>query len=241
MRNLIVADAVAAITDIDQLSTLTDPLIGGPQDCPRCEQALTDDAAATVVVRRFADGLHLVRLAHPACLPSGIFDTEIDPVDPCDREVAVPATARPSLFPIPGGIDLPLLVVSLHDRVVASGRGGQRVRLDQLIMTEGLQLVTGPADWLPRSASGWRLVAAAGSATLIAPDVTIVYDGELALWPAWRQAAIANGWVWLCVGVVGLGEGCDIGQALRTAAASGLLATGLAAVSFPGPLAQHRR
>ncbi|MBG0823333.1 hypothetical protein HS048_21625 [Planomonospora sp. ID91781] len=108
-------------------------------------------------------------------------------------------------------------------------------------MAEGLQLVADPADWLPGTVSGWRLVAAAGWATLTAPDATIVYDGELALWPSCRQEAIANGWVWLGVGVVGLGEGCDIGQALRTAAGAGLLASGLAAASFPGPLAQHRQ
>ncbi|GGT04564.1 hypothetical protein GCM10010156_72960 [Planobispora rosea] len=239
MRNLIVSDAVAVIVDLAQVSVLADPLLGGPQACPRCEQDMAVDGAATVVVRRFADGLHLVRIAHPACLPSAVFDTEIEPVTPDDRHLTAPASARPTLFPLPGGADLPLLVVSLHDRVVVPGRGVSPIRLNQLIMTEGLQLVTGPATWLPQPAPGWRLLAADGWATLTAADASVVYDGELALWPAWRRAALACGWVWLCVGVIGLSDGCDIGQELRAAMAAELLATGLVETCFPGPV-PHR-
>ncbi|WP_433237352.1 hypothetical protein ACQPYK_28700 [Streptosporangium sp. CA-135522] len=234
MRNLVAAPVVTAVVDPAQLSTLADPITSGPQDCPYCGQAVAGDATATVVMLRFADGLCLVRIAHPRCAPSAIFPVESDLAELRRRmpQAETPISARPALIPIPGGDDLPMLVIYPHDRIASPAQGGHTVRSGDLMMIDGLQMASGSADGMPRQAPDWQVTVAAGQATVIAPNGAIVYTGELAVWPSWRRAATANGWVWLCVGMVGLGEGEDLVGALRAATAAGMLATGWVTVTL---------
>src|SRR5699024_10980326 len=115
-------------------------------------------------------------------------------------------TAQPGLLPVPGSSpDVPVLALDLGANapaLAALGMGRERLReaaLEQL-RDQGLQTVP-PGAYVPapRAGSTWHADITRGRIVIESPS-HLVYDGDLATWPAYARAVAANGWVLLYAG-----------------------------------------
>jgi len=142
-------------------------------------------------------------------------------------------TAQPGLLGVPGSSpDVPVLALDLGadaPALAALGMGREQLReaaLDQL-RDQGLQPVP-PGAYVPAPGTGstWHANITRGHIHIASPS-HVVYDGDLATWPAYAQAVSANGWLLLYAGHLDLGWGTDAVQAVRAAANTGQVLGGI--------------
>lgn len=142
-------------------------------------------------------------------------------------------TAQPGLLPVPDpDPDVPVLALDLGTdapALAALGMGREQLReaaLDQL-REQGLQPVP-PGAYVPAPGAGgtWQAHITRGHIRIESPS-HVVYDGDLATWPAYASAVTANGWVLLYAGHLDIGWGTDAVQAVRTAADAGQVLGGI--------------
>lgn len=138
-------------------------------------------------------------------------------------------TVQPGLLPVPDpdpdvpviamdlGSDAPALAAFLTEDSRAQLR---TAALDQL-RTIGLHPIP-PGAYVPGPVAGrgWSAHLTPGRLEVRAPD-RLVYDGDLAAWPAYTHAVQANGWILFYAGHIELGLGADVVQAMRRAADRG--------------------
>lgn len=134
-------------------------------------------------------------------------------------------TVQPGLLPVPApDADVPVIAMDLGAGAPAlaafltdQSRAGLRTAaLDQL-RAIGLHPIP-PGAYVPGPAAGqgWSAHLSPGRLEIRSP-ARLVYDGDLASWPAYTRAVQANGWILFYAGHIELGFGADVIQAMRQA------------------------
>lgn len=138
-------------------------------------------------------------------------------------------TAQPGLLPVPGpDADVPIIAMDLgadNEILTNSLKAHERAQLRTAALEQlraiGLHPIP-PGAYVPGPVAGrgWSAHLTPGLLELRSPE-RLVYDGELASWPAFTRAVEANGWVLFYAGHIELGLGADAVQAVRQAAHRG--------------------
>ena len=138
-------------------------------------------------------------------------------------------TVQPGLLPVPDpDADVPVIAMDLGSdapELAAFLTDDSRARLRTAALEQlraiGLHPIP-PGAYVPGPVAGrgWSAHLTPGLLELRSPE-RLVYDGELASWPAFTRAVEANGWVLLYAGHIELGLGADAVQAVRQAAHRG--------------------
>lgn len=144
-------------------------------------------------------------------------------------------TVQPGLLPVPDpDADVPVIAMDLGSdapSLTAFLTDHSRARLHTAALEQlraiGLRPVP-PGAYVPGPVAGrgWSAHLTPGRLEMRAPT-HLVYDGNLAAWPAFTEAVIANGWVLFYAGHIELGWGANVVQAMRTAASRGEVLGGI--------------
>lgn len=208
--------------DVEQLARAADD---GGWTCAACGGAGEMDGAASVVLLREGP-VTVAGLAHPRCAPASV-----QQVSGLGESLAEPRPAT-ALAGLAG--DVPLLVVDLADTVAGGDPGGERVdKVAAYLLGLGLGLVADLRELSAlEAAAGWRATLGPDWLTVMQPEGTSLYDGELVLPDGWSAAAAVGG----CVLLVGSGLGAHaapdrLGERLAAAAGAGRLVGAVVAVA----------
>ncbi len=133
-------------------------------------------------------------------------------------------TAQAEHLPVADGPGIAVLAVTLD----VEARGVSPSGAVDWLVDDGLDLVTGE-EWVPRPVPGWSVEVGTSTMRVFAPDGSVAYAGQVETWPDWRRDALANASVLVYVGELALGPKTSVMNAVRAAAAEGLVAGGLVA------------
>lgn len=246
MRDLYVADEVAALVSVEDQRRLADGLgPSGGGECVACRAPIGADEAVSVVVIRFG-AVGVARIAHRTCTTSHVIDAPVDELGLTPRQLAAlvaggdaGATATCLLLPHVAG-DRPVLLVELHTGLATpADEPGDRVDLAVSgLLGWGLHLYPRLGQ-LPPPAPGWSVQLGPdgpGTARVVMPDGDAHYDGSLPLNAPWLDAVDQlGGRAILLTGTLpARGDGGTYG-ALRDAGRAGMLVAGLVDVRVGVP------
>ncbi len=134
-------------------------------------------------------------------------------------------TVQPGLLPVPDpDADVPVIAMDLGSDAPAlaafltdESRAQLRTAALEELRTIGLHPIP-PGAYVPGPVAGrgWSAHLTPGRLEMRSP-ARLVYDGELASWPAFATAVQANGWVLFYAGHIELGLGANVVQAMRQA------------------------
>lgn len=209
MRQLNVAPQVAQLLPPAHLAQLQAEVNDPNNRCPSCGQLVTGPAAEAVVL---TDGdYHLVRLAHPECARSGIYDTPGLRVDEAVR-LAAGLNINTSLGRRPGPTPRALVFIELQDNLSLISPGSDPTTAEDPLAvyanTLGLEPVAGgPMQLTPaHSATSSLHVDADRRLILIQPDGRdILWDEPDEPLTAWCQTATEDEAIALLITARGLG------------------------------------